>query len=272
MDEFIPIHIPKDWSDINEKPSVMDLPVTYVKWIVDLAKTLNYIQGVIPPPIPDIPELPSSTGHDYEFLTNVASQVFWKKISEFPNGLPVSGGDKLIVEQLGQNRKISISDIVALIPSGGGGSSTVRENEIPSGIQNQINLEFTTLFAFTLNSTKLYLNGQRLKLGAGNDYTEVAPNKIVFIQAPHSSDKILVDYSNGAALLNTKENETPTGTQNNINLLFTTSFSFITGSTNVYFNGQRLKRGDDYTESGVNQITFTQAPHSTDNLIIDYKY
>lgn len=278
MDEFIPIHIPTDWSDIKEVPSVMDLPVTYVKWIIDLAKTLNYIQSTTPlPPTPDILELPSNVGHEYEFLTNVASQVFWKKISEFPNGLPVSGGDKLIVEQLGQNRKISISDIVALIPTNGGGSggsSTARENEIPSGIQNETNLEFTTLFSFNLTTTKLYLNGQRLKLGAGNDYTEVAPNKIVFIQSPHLSDKILVDYNTGVDTSTVKENETPGGIQNNINLIFTTSSSFVVNSTHLYLNGQRLKKGvgNDYTESGVNQISFTEAPYLTDKLIIDYKY
>ena len=194
MDQFIPIHIPTDWSDIKEVPSVMDLPVTYVKWVIDLAKTLNYIQSTIPlPPTPDVPELPSNVGHEYEFLTNVASQVFWKKISEFPNGLPVSSGDKLIVEQLGQNRKISISDILALIPPPITiGTINEKINETPSGIQNQTNLEFTTLFTFIANSTKLYQNGMRLKLGV--DYNEISPNKIIFIEPPYQIDKLIIDY------------------------------------------------------------------------------
>lgn len=66
-------------------------------------------------------------------------------------------------------------------------------------------------------------------------------------------------------------NETPTGTLNGVNLIFTTASNFTTNSTRLYLNGQRLKLSGDYTETGTNQITFVTAPTATDVLIIDYK-
>ena len=64
-----------------------------------------------------------------------------------------------------------------------------------------------------------------------------------------------------------------TGTKNGSNLLFTTSSTFIATTTRVFLNGQRLTRGAtyDYVETGTNQITFTNAPTSTDLIIIEYQ-
>ena len=64
-----------------------------------------------------------------------------------------------------------------------------------------------------------------------------------------------------------------TGTRNGVNLLFTTSSTFIATTTRVFLNGQRLTRGAtyDYVETGTNQITFAAAPVSTDQLIIEYQ-
>ena len=64
-----------------------------------------------------------------------------------------------------------------------------------------------------------------------------------------------------------------TGTRNGVNLLFTTSSTFIATTTRVFLNGQRLTRGAtyDYVETGTNQITFAVAPVSTDQLIIEYQ-
>jgi hypothetical protein len=65
-------------------------------------------------------------------------------------------------------------------------------------------------------------------------------------------------------------NEVPTGTKNGVNLIFTLSSNYIATKTRLYLNGQRLKIGDDYIESGANQITFVLPPHAQDNIIIDY--
>jgi hypothetical protein len=63
-----------------------------------------------------------------------------------------------------------------------------------------------------------------------------------------------------------------TGARDSVNTIFTTSNNFISNTTKVYKNGLRLTKGVgyDYVESGVNQITFLQAPDNGDLLIVDY--
>lgn len=63
-----------------------------------------------------------------------------------------------------------------------------------------------------------------------------------------------------------------TGLRNSSNKVFTTSANFVSGSTRVFVNGIRYSRGAsyDYTETGANQITFTNAPDSGDLITVDY--
>lgn len=63
-----------------------------------------------------------------------------------------------------------------------------------------------------------------------------------------------------------------TGLRNSINKVYTVSFNFVAGSTKVFVNGLRYTNGAsyDYTETGANQITFTNAPDNGDLLIIEY--
>lgn len=68
----------------------------------------------------------------------------------------------------------------------------------------------------------------------------------------------------------TVSNGTLLGTQNGANTTFSTLSDFVTASTKVYINGQRVTLGGDYTESGTSAIIFTVAPLSTDTLRIDY--
>lgn len=82
--------------------------------------------------------------------------------------------------------------------SGGGGGgiseSDIVEGEIPSGTLNGVNTVFT--LANTPNpqtSLKLYLNGLRQQVGAGNDYT-LSGATITFSVAPVATDVILADY------------------------------------------------------------------------------
>lgn len=62
------------------------------------------------------------------------------------------------------------------------------------------------------------------------------------------------------------------GARDSVNTIFTTSNNFMSGTTKVYRNGLRMTKGVgyDYVESGVNQITFAQAPDLGDLIIIDY--
>lgn len=67
--------------------------------------------------------------------------------------------------------------------------------------------------------------------------------------------------------------EALTGTIDNENTVFTTTYSYIPESTKVFINGLKLQLGEDYTESGDKEITFDIAPQNfsfTDKLEIIY--
>lgn len=63
-------------------------------------------------------------------------------------------------------------------------------NEVPVGAINGINTSFTTLSPFEPGSTCVYVQGDRQQLGI--DYSEVAPNTLLFAVAP--PDDLWVDY------------------------------------------------------------------------------
>lgn len=65
--------------------------------------------------------------------------------------------------------------------------------ETPSGSINGSNTSFTLANTPTAGTLKLYLNGIRLKSGAGNDYT-ISTNTITMTTAPISGDVLLADY------------------------------------------------------------------------------
>ena len=77
------------------------------------------------------------------------------------------------------------------------GSGAVKNNmynENPSGILDGINTVFTTVFPFVANTTRVYLNGQRQRIGETFDYTESSSTTITFINSPHPKDSIIIDY------------------------------------------------------------------------------
>lgn len=66
--------------------------------------------------------------------------------------------------------------------------------------------------------------------------------------------------------------EIPGGLVNGVNVVFTTAANFTANTTMLYVNGVRQLRGagNDYTETGANQITLTVAPLAGFQLQIDY--
>ena len=60
------------------------------------------------------------------------------------------------------------------------------------------------------------------------------------------------------------------GTIDGVNTTFNTSYNFIANSVRVHQNGQRLRAGNDYTESGTIGIIFVSAPQTGDLLLVDY--
>jgi hypothetical protein len=63
----------------------------------------------------------------------------------------------------------------------------------PSGTIDGSNTAFTLPDTPTAGTQRLYLNGQRLKSGAGNDYT-ISTNTITMATAPISGDVLIADY------------------------------------------------------------------------------
>jgi hypothetical protein len=63
--------------------------------------------------------------------------------------------------------------------------------------------------------------------------------------------------------------ETPSGTINSTNLVFTLANTPVTGKEYIYLNGIRQKRTTDYTISG-STITFITAPATGNELLADY--
>ncbi len=61
------------------------------------------------------------------------------------------------------------------------------------------------------------------------------------------------------------------GNKDNDNRTFTTASSYTSGSLSLYYNGQRLIRNDDYTETGAQSLKLIYVkPYSEDSLIVDY--
>lgn len=91
---------------------------------------------------------------------------------------------------------ISSAGVTAVNNTAGSGFlkyTNIVSNETPSGTINSSNTAFTLAFTPQVTSLVLYLNGQRLKSGAGNDYT-VSGTAITMLFAPTTGDQLLADY------------------------------------------------------------------------------
>lgn len=64
--------------------------------------------------------------------------------------------------------------------------------------------------------------------------------------------------------------EVPSGAIDGANATYTTAFSFIPETLEVYYNGVLQKPVNDYIASGGNTITFTFSPESPDTIMVNY--
>lgn len=64
--------------------------------------------------------------------------------------------------------------------------------------------------------------------------------------------------------------ETPSGLVNGSNATYTTAFSFIPLSVEVFVNGLRQKLVTHYNTSGTTIITFSDSPQTGDQILINY--
>lgn len=159
------------------------------------------------------------------------------------------------------------------------GTGTLIQNETPGGSINGSNTAFTTASVFNSGSLRVYLNGQRLTSGSGNDYVE-GTQAFTMQYAPATGDVMLVDYN----VTNTKfiqgsnsivVNENPTGTINGSNTSFTTQLGkYVANTLEVFINGVGQIRGTDYTETTPSSGTFTMttAPATGQVMRINYQF
>lgn len=66
-------------------------------------------------------------------------------------------------------------------------------NEVPSGLVNGSNVTFTLAYAPAGGQIMLYLNGQYMTVGVGEDYT-ISGSTITMAEAPIVGDKIRINY------------------------------------------------------------------------------
>lgn len=159
------------------------------------------------------------------------------------------------------------------------GTGTLVQNETPGGSINGSNTAFTTASTFATGSLRVYLNGQRLTSGAGNDYVE-GTQAFTMQYAPATGDVLLVDYNvNNTKFIQGSNsiviNEVPTGSINSSNTVFTTQLGkYVANTLEVFLNGTNQKRGVDYTETspGSGTFTFTTAPATGNTVRINYQF
>lgn len=156
-------------------------------------------------------------------------------------------------------------------------NASIVRNEAPVGTINGSNTIFTTASQFQTNSLMVYKNGVRMK-GGGNDFTETAGG-FTMVTAPATGTVLLVDYFIGGTINNIGTNslitdETPSGSVNSSNTVFTAARAYIATSLEVYVNGLKQYRTTDFTETipGSGIFTFLTAPLTGDVVRIAYQY
>ena len=159
------------------------------------------------------------------------------------------------------------------------GTGSLVLNETPVGLINGSNTAYTTASVYATGSLRVYLNGQRLTFGVGNDYVE-AGQGFTMQYAPATSDVLLVDYNVTNAKFIQGSNsiivqETPTGIVNGTNTIFITlQAKYVANTIELFINGLQQTKTTDYTETSPasGTITFTVPPLSGDVLKVSYQF
>jgi hypothetical protein len=181
--------------------------------------------------------------------------------------------------------------------SGGGDATAVNDDTNNSVLllDNAIGTNYNVLTGvntntdFTLGATKVITGHARVLINVATEPTfpvGVTPEGGQPFQA--NTDMYMIVWSKGTATadvvyyfipkaiqtttVDVKDNGL-TGTLDGVNAVFTTSQNYISGTLDIYRAGLMQFLGEDYTETGANEITFVAGniPVSTDNLIAKYK-
>ena len=96
--------------------------------------------------------------------------------------VPVEGGDFLV------------ADVISTKEAAGGVVAGQTFNEVPSGVMDGVNQDFTLAHTFIVGTLLVTYNGLMQK--PGDDYTATPPNLLTFVTPPKSGTKLLVTYLN----------------------------------------------------------------------------
>lgn len=151
------------------------------------------------------------------------------------------------------------------------------DDETPSGTLNGSNVSFT-LSQVPSPSTSLAIYRNGLLQANGTDYT-LTNSSIAFVAGsiPKTGDILLAYYriTGTGSSFNFADAETPSGTINGTNLLFTlVATPNPSASLKLFKNGVLLQPSGDYTLSG-STITFantTTTPQAGDVLVANYRH
>lgn len=150
------------------------------------------------------------------------------------------------------------------------------DNETPLGLQNGSNVTFTLANVPNPSaSLRLYLNG--IEQIPATDYT-LSSDTITFTTAPATVDQMVAFYRalvltvTSFSLANFADNETPSGTINGSNKIFTLANAPNPAAClELLANGVRQLLNTDFTLAA-NTITFTTAPATGDLLRAYYRF
>lgn len=122
-------------------------------------------------------------------------------------------------------------------------------------------------------TTLVNTDGNLVITGADNKVINLAPALLSVINSALQSGDNISELVNDVGYITDLEekvvNEIPTGVLNGVNSTFTTQFGVKPDSEEVYVNGNRQKKPDDYNISG-QIINLTFSPQSTESILIDY--
>lgn len=146
-----------------------------------------------------------------------------------------------------------------------------------TGTVNGTNPTFTLPIPAT--AVTVYKNGVRMRSGTGNDYVFTNNNTVTFeagaIPATGSVltyDAIIGSTANINGTNSWMPEETPTGTVNGTNKVFTVSRPYIGGTLRVYVNGLRQALTTHFTETSSTTFTLDDAPLTGDVIRVEYQF
>lgn len=147
-------------------------------------------------------------------------------------------------------------------------------NETPSGTINGTN----TVFTLAQAGSNFIVTKNGVVMKPTDDYTVSGGNTITFVSAPLTGSNILATYTTSSSQMINGSNslisdETPTGTINGTNKVFTTNSAYIAGSLKVFINGLKQKTGTHFAETTPTSGTFTMddAPITGDIITVEYQ-